>query len=79
MAYTVSGRLDEALDAFERAQSMAPDDAGLRYNLGHLHRKRGQPRPALAAYRHALSLEPENARFRAAVEQLEQELAANGK
>jgi len=36
-----SGRLDEAVDLYERARSLAPDQAGLAYNLGCVLARRG--------------------------------------
>ena len=73
-----AGRLDDAHRAFQRALSLAPRSASLHYNLGNLHRMRGELSQALTAYRRALSYEPDNDRIRDAVGKLASSLAEPG-
>lgn len=44
---------------YVRAIALAPDDAGLRVDLGDLYRKTGHPQQACTMYRQALRLDPE--------------------
>ena len=53
------GRLDAAVEGYARALEMAPRNAGLHYNLGHLHQKAtGDYAKARDAYRAAIALDP---------------------
>ena len=54
----LSGRIDEAREAYRRAIAQAPEDAEPHFNLGTLEEGAGEHVRALTAYRQALSLEP---------------------
>ena len=57
-AHAQSGRLAEAIDAWERAVELRPDLAEAHFNLGAAHRDRGELPEALEAYRRAAELRP---------------------
>ena len=53
------GRLDEALAGYSRAIAIAPQNAGVHYNLAHLHQKvTGECEKARDGYREAIRLDP---------------------
>lgn len=53
------GNLDAALAGYGRAIAMAPEHAGVRYNLAHLHQKvTGDYEAAREGYREAIRLDP---------------------
>lgn len=49
-----AGRVDEAIDAYQRLLSLSPDRPNGWYNLGLLLRRAGRPEAALAAYAESL-------------------------
>ena len=51
-------RQEEALDAYERAALLKPDDAGLRTSVGHLQKTLGRRPESEASYKAALELDP---------------------
>ena len=57
-AYLSADCAEQALDAFDRAAALLPDDAELRFAIGRLEQGRGRPAEAEAAYRAALALRP---------------------
>jgi tetratricopeptide (TPR) repeat protein len=62
--YLTTGALDEAETALQRAAQLRPDRATYPAMLGELYRQRGDPASAtkaIEAFRHALTLDPQNA------------------
>ena len=52
------GRLEAALAGYARALQIAPGNAGIHYNLGHLHQKiTGRADAAIACYREAIRVD----------------------
>ena len=56
------GKLDDAIDAYQRAIALDPDHANAYSNLGVLLRATGKPVEAEAAYRDGHSPEPRSHR-----------------
>lgn len=52
------GRLQEALDCYERALARAPDEKAIHNNRGNVLRKMGRTGEALVAFDRALALDP---------------------
>jgi Flp pilus assembly protein TadD len=63
-------RHDEALDHLARAVSLAPDSAPRLLALARAYAQAGRYHDAIAAYRQALALDPENAQARQGLEEL---------
>jgi tetratricopeptide (TPR) repeat protein len=59
-SYRRQGRLHEAADVLREAVRAAPDDAGVRRELGHLFMDLDQPGSAIAQYERALEHDPES-------------------
>jgi tetratricopeptide (TPR) repeat protein len=59
-ALTMSGRLDEAAIAFEKALTMRPDYAQARNNLGRVRLEQRKVDEALRHFREAVRLDPQN-------------------
>jgi tetratricopeptide (TPR) repeat protein len=55
---TIMLRQEEALEAYERAARLKPDEAGLRISAGHLQKTLGRRRESEASYKAALELDP---------------------
>jgi hypothetical protein len=54
------GRLDAAIAGYAQALAVAPTNAAIHYNLGHLHHKvSGRVDDAIAGYREAIRLDPQ--------------------
>lgn len=51
----------EAVETFERARDLAPDDLAVHIRLGDLHLKLGRPQDARASFRRATELDPQSA------------------
>ena len=56
-----TGRMEEAIAAFARAQRMDPADPGTAVNLGQLYRQERKHQEAIAEFRRALDVAPYNA------------------
>lgn len=63
--------LREALAAFERARALAPDHAPTEFNVGFVLQRLGRHAEAIERFRHALALDPDLERARAALERSE--------
>jgi tetratricopeptide (TPR) repeat protein len=59
-AYLAAGAYDKAREVAERGLSLAPNDAILAYDRGEARSKTGDPDGALADWRLALALDPED-------------------
>lgn len=59
-AHRELGQLEEAIAAFRLAQAAQPEEIGTRLDIGDLLLELGREREALATYREALSIEPNN-------------------
>ena len=59
--YQLQGRLDEAIDAYERAAALQPDYAEAMHSLGVAWLKRGDPAKAAAWFERAVALRPDDA------------------
>lgn len=55
------GRINDAVQAFERVVALAPDVSAARSNLGLAYAKQGEPEKALREYDEALRLDPRHA------------------
>lgn len=60
-AYDLAGRNDEAINAFQQAIALKPDNAGYYNNLGNLLGRAGKVDEAKAAYTKSAELDPPNA------------------
>lgn len=58
--YEKSGKSDEAIDLYEILTKKKPEDFWLHLELGGLYARHQRPLLASKAYRHALSLHPDN-------------------
>jgi tetratricopeptide (TPR) repeat protein len=72
------GRADEeqqrkAIEAFERAVEIRPSTPNVYYNLGLIHRERGEREQAIRRFRHALQANPQDRDARRALRRLENE------
>ena len=65
------GELDRAFPAFQRALALDGARAVMWFNLGELHLRRDNRFEAMAAYEHALALDPELAAAQTALDALE--------
>ena len=65
--YRRQGRAAESAEVLRQAAGIAPDDADIRRELGHLFMDLGQPRPAVGQYERALEMDPEEPRTWAAL------------
>jgi YaiO family outer membrane protein len=72
---TTAGRLHEAADVLNRAESLAADRPAILAAQGRLHRAAGRSSLAVAYYRRALALDPANAEAREAFATLTAERA----
>jgi putative PEP-CTERM system TPR-repeat lipoprotein len=57
-AYAVAGQAEQAVQAFQRARSLAPGDVGAETRLANMHIGLGQPYAAVADLEHALEVAP---------------------
>ena len=57
-AYAAIGRRDESVKAFQKAQSLAPDDVGLQTRLANARVRAGQAELAMDDLEHTLQLAP---------------------
>ncbi|HCK92871.1 MAG TPA: hypothetical protein DHW71_07790, partial [Gammaproteobacteria bacterium] len=55
------GKLQEAIEAYNKALSIKPDYADAYYNMGNTLKKRGKLKEAIEAYKKALAIKPDNA------------------
>ena len=55
------GRVDEAVDCFEKAVAMEPQNAVFHIGLGNAYVRKGMPFEAMAHFQKALEIEPTNA------------------
>jgi tetratricopeptide (TPR) repeat protein len=76
-AYHRTGRLDESERLFREAIALDPRNADGYFNLGAMSEWRGDLVAALAHYRAAMNLAPEDAQIREAVSSVEARLARN--
>jgi tetratricopeptide (TPR) repeat protein len=60
-AYRRLGRMEEAAGVLREAARVAPEDADVRRELGHLFMDLGQPGPAAQQYERAVQADPESA------------------
>jgi tetratricopeptide (TPR) repeat protein len=60
-AYDLAGRNDEAVNAYQQAVNLKPDNAGYYNNLGNLLARTGKIDDAKAAYTKSAELDPPNA------------------
>jgi tetratricopeptide (TPR) repeat protein len=60
-AYRRQGRVEEAAGVLREAARVAPEDADVRRELGHLFMDLGQPGPAVQQYERAVAADPESA------------------
>ncbi len=74
MTYQKDGRSPEALAILELAAEAFPNSSWSHRNLAEAHMANGDAASAIAAYERALELDPENARVRAALDDLKSEL-----
>jgi tetratricopeptide (TPR) repeat protein len=63
----------KAIEAFERAVELNPNAANVYYNLGLIHRDRGELEQAMRRFRHAIQANPEDRDARRALRRLEDE------
>jgi tetratricopeptide (TPR) repeat protein len=63
----------KAIEAFERAVEINPDAPNVHYNLGLIHRERGETEQAMRRFRHALQVNPHDRDARRALRRLEGE------
>jgi Flp pilus assembly protein TadD len=59
-AHARAGRVDAALDAYERCAGFAPDDSDRLIDLGDAYQRAGRSHDAAAAFARALPLDPDN-------------------
>jgi tetratricopeptide (TPR) repeat protein len=52
------GKLDLALDHFKRSLALKPDNPNAHYNIGNIHRLRGELDSAIIRYEAALASSP---------------------
>lgn len=57
-AYVVTGRADEAAEAFQEAQALAPQDVGIQTRLASVRMSMGEPGAAIGDLEHTLELAP---------------------
>ncbi|MGH7636725.1 MAG: tetratricopeptide repeat protein [Gemmatimonadaceae bacterium] len=76
IAYSRTGRLEEAIRAYRRALEAAPELAGAHYGLAFLLLKRGDRPGAMGHLTSFLSLPPANAEMERWVRHAEQTLSA---
>lgn len=60
----------KAIEAFERAIEINPDVPNVHYNLGLIHRERGEVEQAMRRFRHALQANPDDRDARRALRRL---------
>ena len=53
------GKLEEAIEAYDKALSIKPDYAEVHYNMGNVLQKQGKLEEAIQAFRKVLSIEPD--------------------
>ncbi|MEK7279656.1 MAG: tetratricopeptide repeat protein, partial [Nitrospirota bacterium] len=58
------GRLDDAIDSYQRAIAANPDDSYSYCNLGNAFREQGRLDDAIDSYRHAITLNPDYSKAR---------------
>ncbi|MEE2639448.1 MAG: O-antigen ligase family protein [Planctomycetota bacterium] len=68
------GEVDQAIKNFETATLLAPSRLGWRYELGLLYRAVGDVDSAIKAFRKCVNGDPENKKYRGALERLTAEL-----
>jgi tetratricopeptide (TPR) repeat protein len=59
-AASQAGNLDRAIELYERAEKMSPDNTLAQSNLGSLHYRKGNYRTAIDHYRNALKSDPQD-------------------
>ena len=64
------GKTGEALDAFEKVTHINPKEADAYFEIGKIRLQRGDRADALAAFRRAAKLEPGDAEYKRAVDEL---------
>ena len=69
-AYAVSGRLDEAIEAYRNHIRLNPNHLDTHYNLGVLYKSMGLRNEAKKEFEIALQLNPNDANARQALESL---------
>ena len=57
-AYATTGRADEAVKAFQKAQALAPNDVGVQTRLATVRMGMGEPNAAMGDLEHTLELAP---------------------
>ncbi len=57
-AYAMGGRAEQAIQAFQKARSLAPNDIGVQARLANMHLGQGEPYAAVADLEHALVVAP---------------------
>jgi putative PEP-CTERM system TPR-repeat lipoprotein len=57
-AYAITGRAADAVAAFQKAQSMAPEDVGIQTRLASVRMGMGEPNAAMGDLEHTLELAP---------------------
>jgi cellulose synthase operon protein C len=57
-AYSMGGRAEQAIQAYQKAQSLTPNDISLEATLANMHLGLGQPYAAVADLEHALVVAP---------------------
>ena len=60
-SFVHQGRVDEAIECFEKAVAMEPQNAVFHIGLGDAYVRKGMPFEAMAHYQKALEIEPKNA------------------
>ena len=58
-AYRRQGNLDGAIEAYQKAIELDPDDAEAYFNLGVAYRNQGKLDESIQAYKRAIELDPD--------------------
>ena len=58
LALYEQGKVNDALETYQKGLKLMPDDLGLHYNLGILLRDQGQKEEAVKELREALRIDP---------------------